>query len=40
MSYRIAVNGECHVVTAAPETPPLYMLQNDLGMDLAFESFP
>jgi nicotinate dehydrogenase subunit A len=33
MSYRITVNGEPHVVTAAPETPLLYVLRNDLGLN-------
>jgi len=32
MSYRITVNGEPCVVTAAPETPLLYVLRNDLGL--------
>jgi nicotinate dehydrogenase subunit A len=32
MSYRITVNGEPRVVTAAPETPLLYVLRNDLGL--------
>ena len=33
MSYRITVNGESHVVTTAPETPLLYVLRNDLGLN-------
>jgi nicotinate dehydrogenase subunit A len=33
MSQRIAVNGESHAVTAAPETPLLYVLRNDLGLN-------
>jgi nicotinate dehydrogenase subunit A len=33
MSYRITVNGVPHVVTAAPETPLLYVLRNDLGLN-------
>jgi nicotinate dehydrogenase subunit A len=33
MSYRITVNGELHAVTAAPETPLLYVLRNDLGLN-------
>jgi nicotinate dehydrogenase subunit A len=33
MSYRITVNGESHVVTTAPETPLLYTLRNDLGLN-------
>jgi nicotinate dehydrogenase subunit A len=33
MSYRITVNGEPRVVTAAPETPLLYVLRNDLGLN-------
>jgi nicotinate dehydrogenase subunit A len=33
MSYRITVNGESHVVTTAPETPLLYALRNDLGLN-------
>ena len=33
MSYRITVNGESHVVTSAPETPLLYVLRNDLGLN-------
>ena len=33
MSYRITVNGEPHQVTAAPETPLLYVLRNDLGLN-------
>jgi nicotinate dehydrogenase subunit A len=33
MTYRIKVNGVSHVVTAAPETPLLYVLRNDLGLN-------
>jgi nicotinate dehydrogenase subunit A len=33
MSHRITVNGESHAVTAAPETPLLYVLRNDLGLN-------
>jgi nicotinate dehydrogenase subunit A len=33
MSYRIAVNGEPHLVDAAPDTPLLYVLRNDLGLN-------
>jgi nicotinate dehydrogenase subunit A len=33
MSHRIAVNGELHLVDAAPETPLLYVLRNDLGLN-------
>lgn len=33
MSYWITVNGESHEVTAAPETPLLYVLRNDLGLN-------
>jgi nicotinate dehydrogenase subunit A len=33
MSYRIAVNGELHLVDAAPDTPLLYVLRNDLGLN-------
>ncbi|SRR6266702_6193308 len=33
MSYRISVNGELHAVTAAPETPLLYVLRNDLKLN-------
>ena len=32
MSHRIAVNGELHLVNAAPDTPLLYVLRNDLGL--------
>ena len=32
MPYRIAVNGELHRVDAAPDTPLLYVLRNDLGL--------
>jgi nicotinate dehydrogenase subunit A len=33
MSYRIKVNGKRHLVTAAPDTPLLYVLRNDLGLN-------
>ena len=33
MSYQIAVNGEPHLVDAAPDTPLLYVLRNDLGLN-------
>ena len=33
MSHRITVNGESHVVASAPETPLLYVLRNDLGLN-------
>ena len=33
MAYRISVNGESHAVTAAPETPLLYVLRNDLELN-------
>jgi nicotinate dehydrogenase subunit A len=33
MSYPITVNGESHEVAAAPETPLLYVLRNDLGLN-------
>jgi nicotinate dehydrogenase subunit A len=33
MSYRITVNGEAHLVEAAPDTPLLYVLRNDLGLN-------
>jgi len=29
---RINVNGQEHVVAAAPDTPPVYVLRNDLGL--------
>ncbi len=32
MSHRISVNGEPHLVDAAPDTPLLYALRNDLGL--------
>jgi nicotinate dehydrogenase subunit A len=32
MSHRIRVNGEPHLVAAAPDTPLLYVLRNDLGL--------
>lgn len=33
MSFRITVNGEPHVITAVPETPLLYVLRNDVGLN-------
>jgi len=33
ISHRIEVNGELHVVDAAPDTPLLYVLRNDLGLN-------
>ena len=33
MSHRIAVNGELHLVDAAPDTLLLYVLRNDLGLN-------
>jgi nicotinate dehydrogenase subunit A len=33
MSHRIAVNDELHLVDAAPDTPLLYVLRNDLGFN-------
>jgi nicotinate dehydrogenase subunit A len=33
MSYQITVNGRPHLVNAAPETPLLYVLRNDLGLN-------
>jgi nicotinate dehydrogenase subunit A len=33
MSHRITVNGEPHLVAAAPDTPLLYVLRNDLGLN-------
>lgn len=33
MTYRIVVNGDPHVVDAAPNTPLLYVLRNDLGLN-------
>jgi nicotinate dehydrogenase subunit A len=33
MSHRIMVNGEPHLVDAAPDTPLLYVLRNDLGLN-------
>jgi nicotinate dehydrogenase subunit A len=33
MSYRITVNGELHLVDASPDTPLLYVLRNDLGLN-------
>lgn len=33
MSHRIAVNGELHLVDAAADTPLLYVLRNDLGLN-------
>ena len=33
MSHRITVNGEPHMVSAAPDTPLLYVLRNDLELN-------
>jgi nicotinate dehydrogenase subunit A len=33
MPFRITVNGEAHLVDAAPDTPLLYVLRNDLGLN-------
>jgi len=33
MSTRIIVNGEPYVIDAAPDTPLLYVLRNDLGLN-------
>src|SRR5260370_12778696 len=33
MSHRITVNGEPHLVDGAPDTPLLYVLRNDLGLN-------
>ena len=33
MTYRVTVNGEPHLVDAAPDTPLLYVLRNDLGLN-------
>src|SRR6516164_5000782 len=33
MPYRITVNEDPHLVDAAPETPLLYVLRNDLGLN-------
>jgi nicotinate dehydrogenase subunit A len=33
MTHRIIVNGESHLVDAAPDTPLLYVLRNDLGLN-------
>jgi nicotinate dehydrogenase subunit A len=33
MSHRITVNGESHMVDAAPDTPLLYVLRNDLELN-------
>jgi len=33
MAYRVTVNGLSHEVAAAPETPLLYVLRNDLGLN-------
>jgi nicotinate dehydrogenase subunit A len=33
MSHRIAVNGKLHLVDAEPDTPLLYVLRNDLGLN-------
>jgi nicotinate dehydrogenase subunit A len=32
MAFRITVNGKSHLVDAAPDTPLLYVLRNDLGL--------
>ena len=32
VTTRLVVNGTSHVVTAAPDTPLLYILRNDLGL--------
>jgi len=33
MSQQIVVNGKSHAVAATPETPLLYVLRNDLGLN-------
>ena len=33
MSHRISVNGELHLVDATADTPLLYLLRNDLGLN-------
>jgi nicotinate dehydrogenase subunit A len=33
MSYQITVNGEPYLVDAAPDTPLLYVLRNDIGLN-------
>ncbi len=33
MSYQITVNGKPHLTNAAPDTPLLYVLRNDLGLN-------
>ena len=33
MTYRIVVNDEPHLVEAAPDTPLLYVLRNDFGLN-------
>jgi len=33
MTYRLTVNGQRHVVNAAADTPLLYVLRNDLGLN-------
>jgi nicotinate dehydrogenase subunit A len=33
MSFQITVNGKPHLVDAAPDTPLLYVLRNDLGLN-------
>jgi nicotinate dehydrogenase subunit A len=35
MSIRLDVNGQVHEVTADPQTPLLYVLRNDLGLNAA-----
>src|SRR5258708_39148357 len=34
MTFRVTVNGGSHEVAAAPETPLLYVLRNDLGLNV------
>jgi nicotinate dehydrogenase subunit A len=33
MSYQVTVNGKPHLIDAAPDTPLLYVLRNDLGLN-------
>src|ERR1700724_875683 len=35
MAFNIKVNGEMHTVPAEPDTPLLYVLRNDLGLNAA-----
>jgi nicotinate dehydrogenase subunit A len=35
MAITLDVNGERHIVAAAPDTPLLYVLRNDLGLNAA-----